>query len=829
MSALFLDRRDDGSVSLFIDGDLQFDSRDEAVYHECLALPALALAERRCPTDLRALICGGGDGLVARELLKSPHLTAVDLVDYDPDVVGLARSALTPWNGASLADGRLTAHITDAWAFTADAVAADRHYGLIVADFTLPQDQVGATLHSVDWYERLAHLLTLDGVLAVNAASPSATPEAYWSIYNAMRTAGLHVRPYRIALPSFEAEGYGPDWGFLLASPTPIPATAFADDLMFASPRLALQDAAQLRRLAVFPLAVADVRATAIPARASSDLLLRYLGLRRDGLAVAAFPLAAGTAWDGFAQATDPIAVPPADVGQGFLPAAISAAIAAGPAGSGDGDTLLARVLTLMPALQPHQTRTMVESLMQDPGRFLGAIDLDDLVERLLSRAAELPQRIVEELRHLKSRLHEVLADGTVLLRLGMRVVTVLVVVVIVANLIYPDAAYGKGGGHVSSTSGFSHSAQVSPTGAAAPVMARGSGFRSHFTGRRQTIDESGFVYPARNYRYHRTLWPFYSHSQGTGHSTHPADGTASDVAAEIGSFYRLSPETDVLDDGRLAMTLTDRTFLLIDDELVHVVDRTTGRDVFALLRQDTLIFRLSQELARQRTGLVQTINAKKAWNAWVSWLSFVPWYSGDTLEVQNLQETLAKLSTAQIGLGIVPPAAPSPPKPPVPGAHELFTSVWLLPDGSGVVAELPDHALGLLTPTSWGPLSGNSQPVSGPYPTGFRNALADVLGTLVKDADGTTKGLTQAQMETMKAIQALEADKRDYTQLQRSGMSEVDYGTTEIPVDEALRRTERDLAQSKQDLSRIETRMVQWPAEVTTARYMLAHFQQGH
>ena len=40
-----VERRADGSIALFIDGDLQFDSIDEYIYHEALVLPALALVE----------------------------------------------------------------------------------------------------------------------------------------------------------------------------------------------------------------------------------------------------------------------------------------------------------------------------------------------------------------------------------------------------------------------------------------------------------------------------------------------------------------------------------------------------------------------------------------------------------------------------------------------------------------------------------------------------------------------------------------------------------------------------------------------------------------
>ena len=56
--------RDD--VRLFLNGNLQFSSRDEYRYHEALVHPALATR----PRARRVLILGGGDGLAAREVLK---------------------------------------------------------------------------------------------------------------------------------------------------------------------------------------------------------------------------------------------------------------------------------------------------------------------------------------------------------------------------------------------------------------------------------------------------------------------------------------------------------------------------------------------------------------------------------------------------------------------------------------------------------------------------------------------------------------------------------------------------------------------------------------
>ena len=51
MSHVFLDARD-GHLALYLNGDLQFDGRDERLYHEPLGLVPTALAAR--PSNCRS-------------------------------------------------------------------------------------------------------------------------------------------------------------------------------------------------------------------------------------------------------------------------------------------------------------------------------------------------------------------------------------------------------------------------------------------------------------------------------------------------------------------------------------------------------------------------------------------------------------------------------------------------------------------------------------------------------------------------------------------------------------------------------------------------------
>src|SRR6478672_6528736 len=65
---------------LYINGNLQFSSRDEYRYHEALVHPAL----QTLPWARSVLVLGGGDGLALREILRYPNIEKVVLVDLDP-------------------------------------------------------------------------------------------------------------------------------------------------------------------------------------------------------------------------------------------------------------------------------------------------------------------------------------------------------------------------------------------------------------------------------------------------------------------------------------------------------------------------------------------------------------------------------------------------------------------------------------------------------------------------------------------------------------------------------------------------------------------------
>ena len=123
-----------GSLELFIDGELQFRSADERLYHDGLLAPAL----ERLRTRARVLVLGGGDGLATRDLLRCPRVEHVTIVDWDCAVTRLFRShaALRALNERALLDARVRVIHRDVRSVLAETGEA---FDLVVGDLTDPR------------------------------------------------------------------------------------------------------------------------------------------------------------------------------------------------------------------------------------------------------------------------------------------------------------------------------------------------------------------------------------------------------------------------------------------------------------------------------------------------------------------------------------------------------------------------------------------------------------------------------------------------------------------------------------------------------------------
>ena len=191
---------------LYINGNLQFSSRDEARYHEALVLPAMQTASRA----EHVLILGGGDGLAAREVLKYPNVKQITLVDLDPDMTAVFKNsaALSALNQGSLSHPKMRVINDDAakWLET-----APQKFDVIIIDLPDPSNFSLGKLYSVPMYRLVARHLAPQGKIVVQSTSPYFAPHAFWSVVATLEAAGLYTAPYHVYVPSFG------EWGFVLA------------------------------------------------------------------------------------------------------------------------------------------------------------------------------------------------------------------------------------------------------------------------------------------------------------------------------------------------------------------------------------------------------------------------------------------------------------------------------------------------------------------------------------------------------------------------------------------------------------------------------------
>ncbi|TAN40035.1 MAG: polyamine aminopropyltransferase [Nitrospirae bacterium] len=221
--------RDGDSLQLFLNGNLQFNSRDEYRYHEALIHPGLQ--SLREPKDV--LVLGGGDGLAVREVLKYASVSSVTLVDLDAEVTKLFRSheTLVGLNGGALKSPKV--HIINADAFIWLKGETGK-YDFIVIDFPDPSTYSVGKLYTTTFYRLVQRVLKDDGVIVIQSTSPYVARRSFWCVVATLQSLGLKTTPYHTYLPSFG------EWGYVIAKKTPfkMPET-FKPDLRFVTPAVA--------------------------------------------------------------------------------------------------------------------------------------------------------------------------------------------------------------------------------------------------------------------------------------------------------------------------------------------------------------------------------------------------------------------------------------------------------------------------------------------------------------------------------------------------------------------------------------------------------------
>ncbi len=203
---------------LVLDGIVQTTEKDEFVYHEMLThVPMFG-----CVNPRRAMIVGGGDGGILREVLKHA-IEHVDMVEIDRTVVDYCITHMPSLNnaGAVYRDPRTELVIEDAFEFMR---REKRKYDVIMVDSTDPVG-AGEVLFSQTFYALCRNALNPGGVLALQDGVIFLQPQESKQSMALLRSLGLKARCYGIAVPTY----YGGNMTLGLASDS---IAALAPDLV---------------------------------------------------------------------------------------------------------------------------------------------------------------------------------------------------------------------------------------------------------------------------------------------------------------------------------------------------------------------------------------------------------------------------------------------------------------------------------------------------------------------------------------------------------------------------------------------------------------------
>jgi len=147
---------------LFLNQHLQFGSETARIYHDLMIHGSLNLAKMK---PQRVLIIGGGDGLLAKELLKYKTLESITLVELDPAILNLAKAypPLVKLNENSLVDKRVHVVIGDGFTWAREQ---SEQFDCVFVDLPHPHSYELSRLYSREFYLSIAKLVKPDGFMA---------------------------------------------------------------------------------------------------------------------------------------------------------------------------------------------------------------------------------------------------------------------------------------------------------------------------------------------------------------------------------------------------------------------------------------------------------------------------------------------------------------------------------------------------------------------------------------------------------------------------------------------------------------------------------------
>lgn len=191
---LIFENKEFGKV-MALDGTVQFTTKDEFIYHEMIAhVPLFAHGNAQ-----DVLIIGGGDGGVAREVLKHPNICSVTLVEIDRFVIDLTKKYIPETPQGVFEHPKLHLVIDDGVNFIKNNQEV---YDVIIIDSS---DPIGPSqvLFTEIFYGYCKKALKKEGILVVQNGDFFMQPNEYQTTFSHLQLLFRDVSFYLANVPTY--------------------------------------------------------------------------------------------------------------------------------------------------------------------------------------------------------------------------------------------------------------------------------------------------------------------------------------------------------------------------------------------------------------------------------------------------------------------------------------------------------------------------------------------------------------------------------------------------------------------------------------------------
>lgn len=191
-------RSPDYGRMLFLDGELQSSSYDEAIYHETLVHPIMGVYSEL--KDKRVLVIGGAEGATVREVLKWGDVKLLDWVDIDGRLIELCKEHMRFCDEAVYNAPNLRLFVVDIMVYLKDMT--EPTYDIIIIDLPDPDPAMDGPLYGTEFWS-LVHRVLKPGGGMVTHCGP-VEPGRQEGLKIVQGGAGAAGFPYHTFIPSFQ-------------------------------------------------------------------------------------------------------------------------------------------------------------------------------------------------------------------------------------------------------------------------------------------------------------------------------------------------------------------------------------------------------------------------------------------------------------------------------------------------------------------------------------------------------------------------------------------------------------------------------------------------